>query len=78
MFEFLAEAAAISLIGGVLGIVSSMLVTPVAQYLGVRVELTPASFLIALLFALITGTLFGFYPAYKASKLVPVEALGAE
>jgi putative ABC transport system permease protein len=44
----------------------------------VRVELTPAAFLIALLFALITGTLFGFYPAYKASKLVPVEALGAE
>jgi len=78
LFEFLAEAAAISLIGGVLGIVSSLLVTPVAQYLGVRVELTPAAFLIALLFALITGTLFGFYPAYKASKLVPVEALGAE
>ena len=78
LFEFLAEAAAISLIGGVLGIVASLLVTPVAQYLGVRVELTPAAFLIALLFALITGTLFGFYPAYKASKLVPVEALGAE
>ena len=78
LFEFLAEAAAISLIGGVLGIVASLLVTPVARYLGVRVELTPAAFLIALLFALITGTLFGFYPAYKASKLVPVEALGAE
>lgn len=78
LFEFLAEAAAISLIGGVLGIVASLLVTPVAQYLGVRVELTPAAFLIALLFALITGTLFGFYPAYKASKLVPVEALVAE
>ena len=78
LFEFLAEAAAISLIGGVPGIVASLLVTPVAQYLGVRVELTPAAFLIALLFALITGTLFGFYPAYKASKLVPVEALGAE
>lgn len=78
LFEFLAEAAAISLIGGVLGIVASLLVTPVAQYLGVRVELTPAAFLIALLFAIITGTLFGFYPAYKASKLVPVEALGAE
>lgn len=78
LFEFLAEAAAISLIGGVLGIAASLLVTPVAQYLGVRVELTPEAFLIALLFALITGTLFGFYPAYKASKLVPVEALGAE
>ena len=78
LFEFLAEAAAISLIGGVLGVIASLLVTPVARYLGVRVELTPAAFLIALLFALITGTLFGFYPAYKASKLVPVEALGAE
>ena len=78
LFEFLAEAAAISLIGGVLGIAASLLATPVARYLGVRVELTPEAFLIALLFALITGTLFGFYPAYKASKLVPVEALGAE
>ena len=78
LFEFLAEAAAISLIGGVLGIAASLLATPVARYLGVRVELTPKAFLIALLFALITGTLFGFYPAYKASKLVPVEALGVE
>ena len=78
LFEFLAEAAAISLIGGVLGIAASLLATLVARYLGVRVELTPAAFFIALLFAIITGTLFGFYPAYKASKLVPVEALGAE
>lgn len=78
LMEFLLEAAAISLIGGVLGIAASLLVTPVARYFGVRVELSAAAFLIALLFAIGTGTLFGFYPAYKASKLVPVEALSAE
>jgi len=78
LFEFLCEAAAISLIGGVLGVGASFLVTPVARYLGVRVELSLSAFLIALLFAVGTGTIFGFYPAYKASKLVPVEALGAE
>lgn len=78
LFEFLCEAAAISLIGGVLGVGASFLVTPVARYFGVRVELSVSAFLIALLFAVGTGTIFGFYPAYKASKLVPVEALGAE
>lgn len=78
LFEFLAEAAAISLIGGILGNLLSLAVAPVVQYLGVRVELSAAAFLIALIFAVATGTIFGFYPAYKASKLVPVEALGAE
>lgn len=78
LMEFLLEAAAISLIGGALGIAASLLVTPIARYFGVRVELSAAAFLIALLFAIGTGTLFGFYPAYKASKLVPVEALSAE
>ena len=76
LFEFLAEAAAISLIGGILGNILSLAVTPLVQYLGVRVELSAAAFFVALIFAVATGTIFGFYPAYKASKLVPVEALG--
>lgn len=78
LFEFLAEAAAISLIGGVLGDVVSLAVAPIVEHFGVRVEMSPEAFVIALVFAVATGTIFGFYPAYKASKLVPVEALGAE
>lgn len=78
LFEFLLEAAAISLIGGVLGVALSLVAAPVAEYFGVRVELSVSAFVTALLFAIATGTIFGLYPAYKASKLVPVEALGAE
>ena len=78
LFEFLLEAAAISLIGGVLGVLLSFIIAPIAEYLGVRVEMTVTAVVLALVFSVGTGTIFGFYPAYKASKLVPVEALGAE
>ena len=61
-----------------MGNLASLVVAPIVQYLGVRVELSASAFLIALVFAVGTGTIFGFYPAYKASNLVPVEALGAE
>ncbi len=78
LFEFLLEAAAISLIGGVLGVGASFLVTPIVTHFGIRVELSVSALVIALVFAIATGTIFGFYPAFKASRLVPVEALGAE
>lgn len=47
LFEFLLEAAAISLIGGILGVAASLCAAPVVEYLGVRVELSAAAFLIA-------------------------------
>ncbi len=76
--EFLMEAAAVSLIGGSLGLILSLGITPLIQHYGMRVELSPQAFLIALTFAVLTGTVFGFYPALKASKMVPVEALNAD
>jgi putative ABC transport system permease protein len=78
LMEFLIEAAAISLIGGVLGVAVSFAVTPIVELYSIRVETNLAACLAALGFAVLTGTVFGFYPAWKASRLVPVEALNAE
>lgn len=77
LLEFLLEASFISVIGGIIGVGVSFLVTPVVQLLSVRVEHTMTGFVLAILFAIITGTAFGFYPALKASKLIPVQALNA-
>ncbi|MDD3795575.1 MAG: FtsX-like permease family protein, partial [Lachnospiraceae bacterium] len=78
LFEFLIESAAISLIGGVLGVGISFAITPLIEYYGMRVEANLFAWLAALGFALLTGTLFGIYPAAKAAKLVPIDALNAE
>ncbi|MCD8104134.1 MAG: ABC transporter permease [Lachnospiraceae bacterium] len=78
LFEFLFESAAISLIGGILGVGASFLVTPLVEYNGIRVEADASAWAAALAFSILTGTIFGFYPAWQASKLVPVEALNSE
>ena len=78
LFEFLIEAAAISLLGDMLGVALSFAITPAVEYYGVRVETSMTAWVSALGFAVLTGTLFGIYPAWKASRLVPVEALNAE
>ena len=78
MLEFLAEAAAISLIGGILGVILSFAVTPVVTHFDIRVEVNLFACLLALGFAVLTGTVFGIYPAWKASRLEPVDALSAE
>ncbi len=78
LFEFLFESAAISLIGGVIGVAISFAVTPIIEYYGIRVEANITAWVAALLFSVLTGTIFGFYPAWQASRLVPVEALNAE
>ena len=76
--EFLLESAAISFIGGVLGVAISFGIIPVVEHYDVRVEVTAAACLAALGFAVLTGTIFGFYPAWQASRMEPVDALNAE
>jgi putative ABC transport system permease protein len=77
--QFLVEAVTLALIGGLLGILlglgGSALIAHFAEW---RVELRPDSVLLAVGFAAAVGVFFGFYPARKASRLLPIEALRYE
>jgi putative ABC transport system permease protein len=78
LLEFLLEACLISIFGGVLGVGIGVLVEPLVEYFNVSVILTAEGGLIAVAFATLTGTVFGFYPALQASRLIPIEALSSE
>lgn len=78
LLEFIMEACCISLVGGIIGVIVSFMISPVLTGLSIRMEMSVTGALIALVFSVVTGTVFGFYPAWKASKLVPVEALSGE
>lgn len=78
LLEFLLEASCTSLVGGLIGILLALAVTPLVELFSVRVELSIQGAVLSLVFGVITGSIFGFYPAYKASRLVPVVALNQE
>lgn len=78
LIEFLAEANMISTFGGLIGVALASAMMPLMQYTGIRVEPSAQGVILALVFAVFTGTVFGFYPAMKAASLVPIEALNME
>ena len=78
LMEFLMEPNVISTFGGIVGVVIGSALMPVLSQFSMRVEASAAGVVMALLYAIITGTLFGFYPAAKAAALKPIEALNHE
>ena len=77
--QFLAEAAAIALFGGVLGLaLAGGLTFALSAALGWDLQLSRDAILTGLATSVVTGLLFGIWPAARAASLEPIEALRHE
>jgi putative ABC transport system permease protein len=79
LFQFLMEAAVLTLIGGVLGVALGAAVGGLVHLVaGLPISLPWWSFALGLGFSATVGIFFGMYPAVKASRLDPIDALRYE
>jgi len=77
--QFLLEALVITSIGGLFGILLGVeMATVISQYAGWRTIVSSQAVLVSLGVAVVTGIVFGLYPAMRAAAIQPMEALRAE
>ena len=76
--QFLFESAAICLIGGLMGLLLAVGVTEVIDRMLMPASISPGIVVVALLVSTLTGVAAGIVPAYRASRLDPIEALRYE
>jgi putative ABC transport system permease protein len=79
LLQFLVEAVVLSSFGGLIGILLALSASfGLAQLLRVPFILNPGIMIIAFLFSATVGIIFGFFPARKAARLDPIDALRHE
>jgi putative ABC transport system permease protein len=82
LLQFLTEAVVLSVMGGLLGILFGIGASKLLKYISIfsqwKTVVSPQAVLLAFLFSASVGIFFGFYPARKASRLDPIEALRYE
>ncbi|MFW5999357.1 MAG: ABC transporter permease [Halanaerobiaceae bacterium] len=83
VLQFLIESVILCLTGGVLGIAASFVIRNVAlniarQYIDIQAGIPLWAIILAFVFTAGVGLVFGIYPAYRASRLDPIEALEHE
>ena len=77
--QFLIEAISLSAVGGVIGIITGIVASKViSAWKNWPSLISPTSIVAAFLVSAAVGIFFGFYPAWKASLLQPVEALRSD
>ncbi len=79
LLQFLVEAVVLSLVGGLIGILLGLGIAWLAtQGLDVPFVVDPTIVIVAFLFSALVGVVFGYFPARRAARLDPIEALRHE
>ena len=77
--QFITESVVICIMGGLIGIILGIALGSVAAtYMGYSATVSVAAIIVAVGFAMAIGVFFGYYPANKAAKLNPIDALRYE
>lgn len=79
IYQFLVESIVLTLVGGMIGVLIGLILTYVlSQIMNIPLVISAKSLGLAVGVSCVIGILFGWYPAWKASKLQPIEALRYE
>jgi putative ABC transport system permease protein len=78
LLQFLTESVILSIMGGILGIGLAFLVCRIMSEAGIPTAINPLVIVVSTIFAALVGIIFGYYPALKAARLYPIDALRYE